>query len=577
MFKYKKKTFESNKKFYIPKNESIFLRYIEFGYYHFYDKINLFNNNMPPKCYKLDDYTTLKIYIENLDKLTLSDKNKIKFQLLQNYNNIYQNSNEKYLKFYLILFKNCYKYNNENNIKIEPVFDLNSKIENKNLIEDEFGEMMDNFAFRYELDEDNNNLIKLILFYYNIIPENKFHEFLVNNNNIIGKIISIIIQYNYNFKNINKKDLLLLIKNSDNIEQINKLINLCGQIDEKVNIVNELFGHIYKLIEENEKSLKLTGTYSLINKENKIKDILKKYYDINIRKPTKILLLEMDFDQLINTNLKMQSFKEIKDVMNNLYYIFIEKNNVELKEILNLVNIIERKIHELGVSLILRDEMSNMDIIIFIEEDSHIKELGERENNPYLTDFYRKIYFNKSLDLIDHIKINCINNSFIKQFKKIKFHSIYGQYENYQNLISKLFYKAKNIKEFHKVLKLFKERKNNIINNELFPRKSRETSLEILKTFLRKNRFHNLDINEFSSLFLELIDIIYEFNKEIDRIFNALEYNYTHNIISDLYIKLLNQDKINEKYEFVVQHIIEFLTNSKEMKKKKLITLMLIL
>ena len=80
-----------------------------------------------------------------------------------------------------------------------------------------------------------------------------------------------------------------------------------------------------------------------------------------------------------------------------------------------------------------------------------------------------------------------------------------------------------------------------------------------------------MNINEFSALFLELIDIIYEFNKGIDRIFNALEYNYTHNIISDLYIEILNQNEIisNEKYEFVVQHIIEFLTNSKEINSSK--------
>ena len=126
-------------------------------------------------------------------------------------------------------------------------------------------------------------------------------------------------------------------------------------------------------------------------------------------------------------------------MINNLYYYFIKKNNVELKELLNLIKNIERKIHEIGVSLMLHDEMSNMEIIAFIEEDSHINELGEKGDNPYLSDFYRKTYFNKSLDLIDHIKINSINNSFIAQFKNIKFHSIYGQYENYQNLISKLF------------------------------------------------------------------------------------------------------------------------------------------
>ena len=83
--------------------------------------------------------------------------------------------------------------------------------------------------------------------------------------------------------------------------------------------------------------------------------------------------------------------------------------------------------------------MANLEIIDFIEEDSHIEELGEGINNLHLKEFYRKKYFNKSLELIDHIKIDSINDLFISRFKEIKFHSIYGQNENYQELISKLF------------------------------------------------------------------------------------------------------------------------------------------
>ena len=205
-----------------------------------------------------------------------------------------------------------------------------------------------------------------------------------------------------------------------------------------------------------------------------------------------------------------------------------------------------------------------MEIMTFIDEDSHIKELGEKKNNPYLTDFYRKIYFNKSLDLIDHIKISSINEEFIIKFKKIKFHSIYGQFENYPKLIDKLFNGAKNLKEFHNVFKLFYEIKNNIINNELFPRKSRESSLKILKQLFRNNKSINFDINEFLDLFLNIIDVIYEFNGEINRIFISLEENYAYDIISELFKKLLKKDMIisNKKYDFVIQHIVEFLTYS---------------
>lgn len=100
----------------------------------------------------------------------------------------------------------------------------------------------------------------------------------------------------------------------------------------------------------------------------------------------------------------------------------------------------------------------------------------------------------------------------------------------------------------------------------MFPRKSRGSSLEILKNLLRKNKNINFNINEFLALFLDIIDIIYQFNEEINRVFNYLEYNYSHDIISDLYIKLLNQNSIisNKKYDFVVQHVIEFLTYSRE-------------
>lgn len=429
MVEFKNETFESKNKFYIPQYKSIFLNYIEFDdYYHWYDracKIFSSENKIPPKCHKLDLYTALRIYIENLDKFKI-DKNKIKFQLLNYFNEKYQKSNEKSLQFYLLLFKYCYDYNIKNYKKIYPQFDFNLKVKNKNLIENEFGEMMDNLSFKYKLDEENENLIKLILFYYHLIDENKFHEFL-ENNNIIHKIISIIIQHHYFFKNIKKRDILLLIQNSDDIEKISKILNLCENIDEKLNIFNELFDYIYEFFEESEKSIKLTGEYNLLNNEHKIKEILNKYYEINIRKRTNILLLKIDFHQLFKSNIKLQSLKEIKKVINNLYCFFIENNNIELKGFPKLINNVEQKIHDLGVKLILQNEMSNKEIILFIEEDSHIKELGEKGNNPYLNDFYRKIYFNKSLDLIDHINISAIDNSFIGQFKKIKFHSIYGQ------------------------------------------------------------------------------------------------------------------------------------------------------
>ena len=70
----------------------------------------------------------------------------------------------------------------------------------------------------------------------------------------------------------------------------------------------------------------------------------------------------------------------------------------------------------------------------------------------------------------EHLISLSINDLFISRFKKIKFHSIYGQNENYQELISKLFERSKNIKEFHKVFKLFHDIKNSVIDNELFPK-----------------------------------------------------------------------------------------------------------
>ena len=108
------------------------------------------------------------------------------------------------MKFSLLLFKHCYDYNSKNYKKIHPQFNFNVKVENKYSIEKEFGEMVDHLSLQYELDEENDYLIKLILFYYYQINENKFHQFL-ENDNIINKIISIIIQNNYFFKSPSRK------------------------------------------------------------------------------------------------------------------------------------------------------------------------------------------------------------------------------------------------------------------------------------------------------------------------------------------------------------------------------------
>ena len=559
--------FQSKEKFSILKNKSIFLKYIEFDKtYHWYNRLN---SNIP-KCYKLDNYLSLKIYIENIDKFGIINERKIIFELLDYFNRKYQQNYLNSLRFYLLLIKNCYDYNKKGIEKINPKFNFNLTIENGEKIEEEFGKMIDEFAVEDNLNENEDDLIKLILFYNHRLNKEKFHQFL-GNKKIMNKIISIIIQNKYYFNYLSTKNILFLIKDLDDIEKISTIINLCDNLIEKINIVNDVFDKIYKLVQESEYNIYLTGLYSLKNNENEIKTIIDNYYSINTRKPSKKLIINLDFSNIINSNLAFQSIKYIKNNINKLYYYFIEKNDTQLGEIESLNTNVGNKFHEIGVSLILRYKMSNLEIIDFIQEDSHIMELGEGNNNLYLKDFYRKKYSNKSLKLIDYIKIDSISDLFISRFKKIKFHSIYGQNENYQDLISKLFENSKNIKEFHIVFKLFHDIKNGVINNELFPKKSRENSFHILRKMLIKNKYNIFNIKEFLDLFLDIIDMAYEIYREIDRIFEALEYNYSNNIISDLYIKLLNEKYIilNNKYDFVVNHCIEYLTNSRNINTKK--------
>ena len=285
-------SFQSKEKFHIHKNKSIFLKYIEFD--RAYNWLDRWKSDKPPKCYKLDNYLSLKIYFEYIDKLGIINQRKIIFELLDYFNRKYQENNENSLRFYLLLIKYCYDYNKKGIEKINPKFNFNLKIENEKLIEDEFGEMINEFAFKDNLNENNDNLIKLILFYYHRLNKEKFHQFL-GNKKIINKNISIIIQNNYYFNNLNKQDILLIIKDLDNIEKISIIINLYDKLIEKINIVNEVFDKIYKLVQESKDSINLTGLLSLKNDENKIKEIIDKYYSINIRKPSKILIFHLFF------------------------------------------------------------------------------------------------------------------------------------------------------------------------------------------------------------------------------------------------------------------------------------------
>ena len=249
-------SFQSKEKFHIYKNKSIFLKYIEFD--RAYNWIDRWKSNKPPKCYKLDNYLSLKIYIEYIAKLGIINERKIIFELLDYFIRKYQENNENSLRFYLLLIKCCSDYNKKGMEKINPKFKFNLKIENKKLIEDEFGKMINEFAFEDNLNENNDDLIKLILFYYHRLNKEKFHLFL-DNNKKINKIISIILQNNYYFNNLSKKDILLLIKDLDNIEKISTILNLCDKLIEKINIVNEVFDKIYKLVQESVDSINLTG------------------------------------------------------------------------------------------------------------------------------------------------------------------------------------------------------------------------------------------------------------------------------------------------------------------------------
>lgn len=120
-------SFQSKEKFFIPKNKSIFLKYIEFNSTSKW----FWNSIEPPKCYKLDNYLSLKIYIENIDKLGIINERKIIFELLDYFNRKYQDNNENSLRFYLLLIKYCYDYNKKEFQKINPKFNFNLIIENE--------------------------------------------------------------------------------------------------------------------------------------------------------------------------------------------------------------------------------------------------------------------------------------------------------------------------------------------------------------------------------------------------------------------------------------------------------------
>jgi len=121
--------FQSKEKFYIRKNKSIFLKYIEFDKTYYW--VDRWKTNKPPKCYKLDNYLSLKIYINNIGKLGIINERKIIHELLDYFNRKCQESNVNSLRFYLLLIKHCYDYNKKGIENINPKFNFNLKIENE--------------------------------------------------------------------------------------------------------------------------------------------------------------------------------------------------------------------------------------------------------------------------------------------------------------------------------------------------------------------------------------------------------------------------------------------------------------
>ena len=382
------------------------------------------------------------------------------------------------------------------------------------------------------------------VFNYFFQPE-KLEEMFQNK--IINKTLFKFISIEYNkFKDLKltKAQLIEAIKEADDFEKIENLFHY-----------NDNFLYIIEAIVENIEKIKI-----LLNQSKKVNLIkLEKYI-----KPK-----ESDNIEEIAAFFTALAHKMVEDKINSFFYIspeiiktYIEYNNLEeykilksFKELIDSIQSIqnyfrikdfEKRYHEIFLKFIDSKKFSNYDLLEFILNDKYY---SENEYEKY-----------RDFTPLEALNLNKITNEDFDLWKKINWLTIFKNNQIY-NFIGTICSLIKSLEDFGKVIDL-------LINDIRFKthRQHILTSIQnkLLSDF-KNESFENLTKNLY--IIQELAIHSSVFNCKTQEFLENISQIFDKNFVMDLFITLIDEQKIIEKHKTVIKNYIDKDINSENPEK----------
>jgi len=252
-----------------------------------------------------------------------------------------------------------------------------------------------------------------------------------------------------------------------------------------------------------------------------------------------------------------EKYIEIFKESNILYIFHLKKIYQSIEKINDFKNIkiknLDSIIHKNGLELSQKNELTNMEILEFINKEIKFK------------------LFNKTtINILDGLDDSSINDEFYKKWKEINMNEIFGN--QYKELLEKIANIIKDIKHFKILLKLF-----NISKDD----KSKEfhkhgiTIMQNKYVNLLPNYYMYEDENEDedeetgkkdnTSSYDDLIELIFFSDKmkiDLNNFFNNLIKKINPRIINDICIKLLEKDISSDLKDIIAKFFIENSNNA---------------
>ena len=406
----------------------------------------MIKNVKPPKAFSLNRREQFDIYYEILQKYYTEKNNKIyiiidMIYLLKDYNDNLEFS------IFLSILKEA--ISSELVLAFLAVFNL-SKVNGIGILEDakikDISEMLNFIENTYDIildvdeekkDEYITKLLFIILYFNYVYNSRKIFELLNNekNNQYYYKIL--IKHKNFFDLILDKKHISNLINISKNFDELNIALRYCNDVNNLIEIVIENYSKFTELYRYSSDKIEINDICKP-KKEDNLKKIIESYNTLYLLQKEDGDKFFFEFnnsfiDKYIDIGIKFDDLILFKKMLND-----IGKKN----------NDIDKLYHKNGLVLIINGKLKNMEIINFFKLNNYYN-----NSNKYSSKY-------QSLHILNGLDINCFDEQFYLEWKKIKWKDIF-EYK-YKNFIKKILDLVNDMKYFNILFKLLDESENNL-------------------------------------------------------------------------------------------------------------------